>query len=62
MCHGPAARPQTFSNPACTLPANAIPEKLSTRALNTLVVLSTRAGVAKSRVTAVAEDPVRPMP
>jgi hypothetical protein len=34
----------------------------TSRALNTLVVPSTRAGAEKSSVTAAEEEPVRPMP
>ena len=62
LCHGPAGRPQTRSNPACTLPANVIPKTASSSRLNALVVLRTRAGAEKIWITARAEGPVRPMP
>ena len=62
LCHGPAGRPQTLSKPACTLPANDTPKKASSKTLNTLVVLSTRTGAEKIRVTASEEEPVKPMP
>jgi len=62
LCHGPAGSPQIRSNPACTLPAHDTPATLTSTALNTLVVPSTRAGAERSRVTASAEEPVRSMP
>jgi hypothetical protein len=62
LCHGPAGSPQIRSNPPCTLPANETPATHSTTALNTLVVPSTRVGAENSRITASAEEPVRPMP
>jgi hypothetical protein len=62
LCHGPALRPQIRSNPPCTVPANDTPATHSTTALNTLVVPITRDGAEKSRITASAEEPVRPMP
>jgi hypothetical protein len=62
LCHGPTGQPQIRSNPACTLPANDTPKTPIKRALNTLVVPSTRAGAEKIWVTAPAEEPVWPIP